>query len=374
MALVTRLVKEHGSLEKLLAKSGIEMHQGYIEGNRERPVPPELHDLPCLSGGGMPQIELTVDELPPFTEEFLEGPRNPDIYRGPLVLCASGLAGNRIVAAYCKEDVVYSVSQFAASFRKGAGSMAFYINAVLNSSLATYLTFLTATKWGLDKYEILPNDVLRLPVPEPGDAEAAQFETIREIERALRKAARAGQYDQARAAQLDKAIFDLYGLDRFERVIVEDMISSTIDFQRNHDKSHATHTASVTHCKDYAEYLIAVIQPFLETLKKRRIIAEVIDVDAPLRVIRFKIAPWSGNGPPAITVRKTPEFQGVLDEIEGVLNSPIALDIQSRRHLRVYAGDAFYIVKPSQRRFWTRSAGLADGDSVMKDFLAQGAT
>jgi hypothetical protein len=54
------------------------------------------------------------------------------------------------------------------------------------------------------------------------------------------------------------------------------------------------------------------------------------------------------------------------------LDEEIAVGIHTRRHLWVYSDDSIYIVKPSQRRFWTRTAGLTDGDSILKDLLEGG--
>jgi hypothetical protein len=375
MALVDRLTSEFDTLEKIFAKHGMAMHRGYEEGkeeNRPRRVPVELHGLPCLSGGRMPQFEMTVAGLPKFAAEYLQWPKDPAIYRGPLVLCASGLRGNRIVAAYCRDGVVYSQSQYGVSFAKGTGALAPHINAILNSSLATYFVFLTATKWGLEKYEILQNDILRLPIPDPDRAKAGQVDSIRELERELRKKARNGRYDEALVAELDKAVFKLYGLDRFEQILVEDMVNCTIDLQRNHEKSEALLKSTAGECRDYAKHVIAVIQPFLETRRKRRLVADVLDTDGPLRVVRFRIMAASRNGRPNVVIEKAANLAGVLHEVAQNLDEQIAFGIHTRRHLRVYSGDSFYVVKPSQRRFWTRSAGLTDGDSVLKDLLARG--
>jgi len=375
MALVNRLTSDCDTLGELLGKHGLEMHQGYTdarEEKRKRRVPSELHGLPCLTGGGIRPFEVSVGGLPDFEKELLENPRDPAIYRGPLVLCASGLRGNRVVATYCRDDVVYSMSQYGVSFAKGTRSLAPYINAILNSSLATYFIFLTATKWGLEKYEILQNDILRLPMPDPERAKVPEVDSIRELERELRRLARSHQYGEALVAELDKAVFKLYGLDRFEKILVEDMVNHTIDLQRKHEDSEALSAATAGECRDYAKHVIAVIQPFLETRKERRLVADVLDADAPLRVVRFRIIPTSRNGRPSVAVEKAADLSDVLDEVAQNLDEEIALGIHTRRHLRVYSGDSFYVVKPSQRRFWTRSAGLTDGDAVLKDLLARG--
>jgi SAM-dependent methyltransferase len=379
MALIDRLTSEYGTLRQLLAEHSLEMRQGYITGKRSKDTPSELHELPCLTGGGMTPFEVSVAGLPRFAdtpevrEHRIEHARDPDIYCGPVVLCASGLRGNRIVAAYCRADLVYSLSQYGVSFANGKRSLAPYINGILNSSLATYFTFLTATKWGIEKYEILENDILRLPIPTPERAKPSHVETIRELERELRKKARNEQYDEALVEHLDEAVFQLYGLDRFEKALVEDMVHQTIDFQRNHEKSEALVPASCKECRAYARSLVDVIQPFLQTRRKRRLVADVLDVDAPLRVVRFMITSNSSSSDrPTVSIEKLPDLSSVLHEVARNLDEQIAFGIYTRRHLRVYSGDTFFILKPSQRRFWTRSAGLTDGDSVLKDLLARG--
>jgi hypothetical protein len=376
IALIDRLNSDHEeTLQNLLGRHGIEMHQGYIEGietNRTRKVPSELRGLPCLVGGEMPPFEVVTDDLPRFDATHLQWPRDPAIYRGPLVLCASGLHGNRIVAAYCRDDLVYSLSQFGVSFVKRSPTLAAYLNGILNSSLATYFIFLTATKWGLEKYEILPNDVLRLPIPDPEQAKCAHVENICEVERELRRKARSGRYDEDLVAQLDKATFRLYGLDRFEEVLVEDMLNHTIDLQRNHEQSETLEVTTVKECRDYAKHVIDVMQPFLDTRGKRRIVADVLDVDAPLRAVRFTIVPASETIRPSVATEKVSDMSQVLHKVAENLDERIAFGIHTRRHLRVYSGDSIYVVRASQRRFWTRSAGLTDGDSILKDLLGKG--
>ena len=75
----------------------------------------------------MPPFEVTVDDLPPFKAKYLQRPRDPAIYRGPLLLCARGLRGNRIVAALCRKDLVYSRSQFGIPLKNVDLKIAYYL-------------------------------------------------------------------------------------------------------------------------------------------------------------------------------------------------------------------------------------------------------
>ena len=89
-------------------------------------------------------------------------------------------------------------------------------------------------------------------------------------------------------------------------------------------------------------------------------------------VVRFTIVAASQNDRPSVAIEKAADLSQVLHEVAKNLDEEIAFGIHTRRHLRVYSGDSIYVVKPSQRRFWTRSAGLTDGDSILKDLLGKG--
>ena len=372
MALINRLVGQFDAFEQFLARHNVAMHQGFIQGNRSRSVPAALHGKPCLSGGTMPPFLVDAQTLPLFNLDALEHPRDPSIYRGPLLLCARSLRGNRIVAAFCQDDVVFSRSQFGVSFPHEIQWIAHYLNGVLNSSLATYFTFLTATRWGLDKYVITNTDLLRLPIPQPERADATTVETILAIERELRQPAQEGKHDTSVITALDQAVFALYGLDATEQILVEDMLLTTIDIQRNHEDSAALRPATSQECHQYAQQLIGVMQPFFETRKQRTLTAEIFDVEGPLRVVRFRIIPGAESQERRITVITVSDLDAILEHIAATLDERIALNLYTRRHLRIYAEDAFYIVKPSARRFWSRTAGLVDGDAVLRDVFSGG--
>ena len=70
LALVDRLNGSHESLEKYLKSYRLRMFQGYIAGKprrpgqrireRRKPVPAELRDMPCLTGGNLPPFRIDV--------------------------------------------------------------------------------------------------------------------------------------------------------------------------------------------------------------------------------------------------------------------------------------------------------------------------
>jgi SAM-dependent methyltransferase len=367
MALVERLRETYPSLKQYLAANGLEMSNGYKDGKRKKPVPVEFHGLPWLTGGRLLPFHLDVSALPPFLVESLERVRSRDIYRGPLLLAGSGLHGNRIVAAACDDDVVYSMSYCGIPMGKTDPDMTYYLNGILNSSVATYFVFLTATKWGIEKYEILANDYLCIPVPEMSKADQHVVDRLLKAEAKLRQ--RGGeQHTPSSVAELDDAVFDLYKLEPWERVLVEDMLDLTIDYQRKHGKSKALGTPDMAYRKQYAESLMGIIQPLLTTSRRQSLAAEVYDVEGPLRVVRFQFV-RGNNSEPKVSLVAREELSAILGRIAASVDNEMSKQLYTRRHLRLYAENTFYIVKPAQRRFWSRSAAMADADSVLKDLI-----
>ena len=112
-----------------------------------------------------------------------------------------------MVAAVSVEDVVYSRSYYGVPMGQTDPLLAHYLNGVLNSSIATYLVFLTATLWGVDKYEILPNDYLRIPVPRMDHVERQVVERLLNAEERLRLE-RGLEPSEEGMRELDEAAFD----------------------------------------------------------------------------------------------------------------------------------------------------------------------
>jgi hypothetical protein len=367
MALVERLRGEFLNLEELLAGVQLKMFQGYIRGDRSRPVSKELHGLPCLTGGGLQPFSLETLGLPPFEEEYLQWPRDPAIYRGPVLIAGSGLRGNRLVASICLNDVVYSRSFYGIPQGQTDPTVARYLSGIINSSMATYFVFLTATNWGIEKYELLPNDYLRIPIPDVAKSDQHIVKRLLAAEERLRLG-KGGREAHEGISELDEAVFELYGLESWERVLVEDMLNLTIDYQRMHGKSTAVKAPLSSECLEYADSVIGVIQPFLAASRRRSLSAEVYEVDGPLRVVKFQFKPGdSADSTLKVVSRK--DLSSLLQSIAANLDNELSAQLYTRRHLRLYSGDTFFVVKPAQRRFWSRSAGLVDADSVLKDFV-----
>jgi N-6 DNA Methylase len=366
LALIRRLRNSFLSLEQIIDENKLHAGQGFQKSGKIEA--PELYGKKWLPSGQLSQYQINLDALAPFPKQGLHRPRNPKIYQGPLVITPRGLGKNRFIAAFSQKDVVYTELYFGISVAKHQEHLAHLLNAILNSSLATYFLFLTASVWGIERDEIKPEDLLRLPIPPSSKDRESLIDKIIKIEGQLRQLRQDTTASQLRR-QLDEAVFDFYELDDTERVLVEDTVSLTIDLRMKRESSDAIQHQSITDVESYAKQLIGVIQPFFQTLNERTMVADIYDTgNAALQVVKFSFVSKSVRRPIIKQIAEQ-SLEPLLARIAEHLPQKIAENIYTRRILRIYEGDDIYVVKPAQRRHWSRSAGLNDADAILGEAL-----
>ncbi|MEQ8383424.1 MAG: N-6 DNA methylase [Coleofasciculus sp. A1-SPW-01] len=365
LSLIQRLRTCYEEIDKI---ADISPKSGLKVGNKSKRKhsPSYLYGKKFLDSGMMPKYKINPDELEYFDYPKVESPRDSNIYKSPLIIVAEKVEFTNIKAAFSSEDIVYTISY--SGIRVNSEFKAHYINAVLNSSVTNYFLFMTASAWGIERNKVMTQDLLRLPIPTINPENLPLVEQIIHIEGELCNLNRHSSESDLKL-KLDELVFRLYELDEIEQIIVEDKNQITIDLYMNREQSLAVRRVKPDELTQYATQLIGVIQPFLQTLNERKIVAEVIDVGkAPLQVVKFSIISVSSHLPIVKTIPGQ-QLEIVLKKIAEQLPQQIADHIYTRRDLRIYVGKDIYIVKPAKRIYWTRSAGLNDADTILSEYL-----
>ncbi|NOX46689.1 MAG: hypothetical protein GXO89_06900, partial [Chlorobi bacterium] len=63
-------------------------------------------------------------------------------------------------------------------------------------------------------------------------------------------------------------------------------------------------------------------------------------------------------------------FEENLTKINSYTLQEYSQNIYVRKQVRYYEGDTIFIIKPNQKRFWTRSQGIEDAASVINELIA----
>ncbi len=312
---------------------------------------------------------LVPTGLPTFEHPTAQWPRARETYRGPILLIKEFLrAGPRPVAAVVDRDLVYMDAYFGASVDKAHRESAHLIAAVLSSALASWFFFMTAAEFGIWKRRLLTNDVGLLPLPDPGGA--SQTEAGQRL-LSLEGNFRANGVDPQRWDALDEAVFDLYGLDPTDRIVVRDGLTRA-GWQWAGGRELAAGPAEVERdLTPYADAFLSGIGAWLQAMPDQRMRAEIMNLanGAPLRVIRFVLE--EGSGPSTVEVLPVEgELSALLDRIGQRLHVRLGSALIGERELRVHGADEVVIIKPASRRFWMPATALEDADAVIAESFA----
>lgn len=370
LRLLDALRDTHRSLGEQLRSLRAELRDGLILGRpamRTRDAS-ELKGLDLLETGYLRPFCVPKD-LPKFEYQRAQWPRNRDIYRSPLFLVKEFFYGRpRALTGVADRDLVFTDAYYGAAFSGERIEVARLLATVVSSAVASWFFLMTASELGIWKRRLLRQDLALFPVPDlESAAQSPTGSRVLEIEDQLRKG---GPGDKI-FAELDDAVFDLYGLDDDERaVVLAGFFRLSWQWKAGLRESVEPADAN-TDLRDYAESFLGVIDSWLAARKRRRMRAEVFHLpfDAPLRVIRFVLEERPG---PSVVEIQRPDVQlnALLSEIEGRLNVRLTGRLVGQRELRVHGGSEVVVIKPSARRHWMTVAALEDADSVIAESIA----
>ena len=327
-----------------------------------------------LPSGEMPRYTFDATALPDRETNLTlrRGHSKPEIYRGPLLIALRGLRKQRFFSAVVNDDVMYTQLYLGFSATGENPEYRYILNGIMNSRLATYFLFMTASWWAVERSTVEMVDLCRLPVPDPEVVPTDLLAPVIEAERALVASEPTRRENGSLVENLNDAVLRLYGLCDDDDVLIRDALDITIDRRRCRGKSRALKCPTPDELTTYCQQLMHVIRPLLTARNERGIVAEILDVGpSALTVVNFSMVPADGRRR-TIRTTKVPGLLDVLHRIEKKLGTRIIDRVYSQRVLRIYAGDDLYVIKPAELRYWSRSAALNDSDEILAEHWGVG--
>ncbi len=358
-AIVRTLLGGFSSLSDVLSKWDTGLHTGFKRTASLTPVPPELLRQPMLEAVQIRRFRQSTAGLPSFQYDTMEHARDPMIYRAPVFMVQQSLQDDRLVGAISVQDIVYSRTYFGIPMRPKDGWRLDLVNAYLNSSLAMYCFFMTATRFGIDKQIAEQNDLDRLPFRDVESADECE-----EIRSLVHKLASESKPD---LNLLDEAMFDFYGLAQWEREYVTDTLRFDLDFVRHGSDSSSVSPPGEDEMRMYADTIVKFIRSNLTT-SEFSVNADIVSGLSDLRCVVIRFDEVRNRG-----VRVLSEIEDdISSRLAELLHAPLTSTVQLRRSLVHFDNDRCIIVKLAQRRFWSRARAYDDADSIFDEFCRGG--
>ena len=363
-ALIEDLRHRFPALRRVAGEHDWIVHEGFqVQGGDEN-VAPELARMRYVPADAIRPFVIEGNPSERIGTEVFHRPRDRRIYRGPHVMVREGVVGGGVLAAaFLEGDAAFRATVIGIAGPPSESANLRALCAILNSSLARYYHLLTASSWGVERPVIRPNEHLQLPLAMPRSrAELRQF--VQFVDRVATEPNGADWRQE-----LDELVFDAYELTTFERHLVADAMSSSLDQLHRGLGSRAFTPPESSELESYASAFDSVF----EATTGHRVHHYVYVADAPYCIVSFSLGGAVRTGNQQV-ISRTDDLERELVRLEGLTLEQQSVGIYLRRNIRIFEPDAVHIVKPAERRFWTRTAGYNDADSTSAEVARAGRT
>jgi hypothetical protein len=394
---LVRRLEEFRTLDTLLEELGIrkKVHRGrgVTFGKDQEKDASSLLGLPFLPSRVKARFRIDTRQLTTFTRPKVAKRSNRLILDLPALVLQRSLVDDRPAAALLElsPDVtrfVFDQMYYVISFKNVGVEIARALNAILNSSLGLYLAFMKSVSFGWGNRRLIEvSDWLALPMPPLADPEyrsafKVAWDQLLEVETSLsgiRSSSRNRPLDSWMASeaegQLEEAVFRMYGLSDQEIALVRDTIKYSIEpyLNRHRTKSwDSTPRASQFALESYGRRVCDQLNEILR-YGDQELRATVVDSqESRVQACRFVLTKRTGS---AATVEYISGIASdYTDKLRHLLQDKLAEHLYVQRELRVYVDDGFWVIKPSEARFWSQVAALNDADIVLREHMDVGRT
>jgi len=387
--LIEKLERTFPTLDRLLDDYGLAARgQGIkIKGDGVERPPENYYQLDLVTTANYSPLRLIPTALERFTHEWLHRSRKQraEIFNGPLLLCPKGnqaevLESGRYSAAIIEQSVLFNQSFYGISFAGKDLTAARVLSAVLNSSLTSFQLAFGGGGWGMERPTVEPNDLLALRVPDLEKVDTILVEAVLSAEAAVADAPN----DTVLIAALDHAVCELYGLERDEVILASDGVqrARALLFEGRVERMTLVKRPSSVDLTAYASEVVRTVNAYLRARGKRHLeaviyprhisVGNAIDGTPGVDAVRFAMVAGAPTDVPCVHEGSGAEIARLSALFRGQVSSDVPPYLNERRQLRIYDENALFILKPSEVRYWTRTAGLNDGDAVLADHWIKG--
>ncbi len=297
-------------------------------------------------------------------------------FTGPRVLVPRGIStgSHRLRASYVEDPLTFEHIILGISVPDRDARRAKLLTALLNSKLLYWFAFHGTASFGSDRPEIQQAELLRLPFPasryfrhdnRSSDAASALVSLIDDAMALARESFALKASDDGLFDEIDSNCYTYFGLGEEEIALVEDSVASVIPGVQPHKGSFVDlwRPAVSEEREAYANTLTRSLAQWFSEDTAVRVELEARNNDLALLHLRLV----ERQDCEAYRERNEETVGAALARLRARIDVSLPGNFQLFPDFRVFIGKSLYLVKPLQRRFWMRSAAIADADAMVME-------
>lgn len=288
-----------------------------------------------------------------------------DTYKAPHILIKEGLKDWKVCASFVQEEC--SFNSKVLGLHHNDEKMLKGITCYLNSKLAAYFLFMISASIGIEREELKPNEYYQLPF-------SFKDNDIYSLSGILDKYLSLNFFEQKSQIaifenEIDDLIFSLYNISEKNKFLISDAFEYSFSLLIEGIKSKAFHRTQSDENVTYAKLICQELNNFYsETNHKVNITVYDVQRHDPLNLVVLHFC----NEEKAIDIKQSNELSSLLKELDKYSIQEKGRNLYVQKQFRYYDGDKIYLIKPNQKRFWTRSQAINDALSLIVEIINMG--
>jgi hypothetical protein len=295
---------------------------------------------------------------------------NNSLFIPPFILFKKGQNNKRITASLFEEYNYCTTGAFVLNGDVSIEKKKLLVS-YLNSDFVRYYLFLVASSWGIEREQIFLSELLEIPsiflINENDQKNILNsFDTIAyEI-----KANSIFSCDTVvnKEADILRSIFNFFKISPKESIIIQDVLNISLNLFEKGQNSIALHRTLQPENLAYANMLCSELNTFLNS-SKTRVSACIYDVALrdPLNMVVLHF----GNKEKPVEEKSIDALRESLKNIDRYMLKKTSDSIFVQKQVKYfdYENDLLYLIKPNQKRFWTRSQAIDDATSLIAEII-----
>jgi type I restriction-modification system DNA methylase subunit len=333
----------------------------------------EIKTIPYMDASNIERYYSKIENTKPISKTMFRRLGNKQAYKAPHVLIKEGQSEKKFCASFLDFDCSFTSTVFGINSATSSDELK-VLTAYLNSSFSSYFLFLTASSWGVERERVKPNEIFELP----GISFNLNTKTKEYLINCLDDIIRLKKDWIIRSVdisdierKIDTLIFDSLELTYKEICLIEDTLLYSLDLFQEKEKSIAYRACTVDESLNYAKTLCNNLNDLLryeEGLSTHSTVYGV-SIKTPLNIVAIHFNTELKADAEEVAIEKSEnKINNLLNEINEYTYTKFSESVYFRKLIKYAVDDTIYLIKPNEKRFWSRSAAMNDADDIMLEF------
>lgn len=308
--------------------------------------------------------------------KFVHRPRNPLLYKGPLLLMTKGVNNNlRSVSGVAEKDLTYSDSVTAIkAYHHEDIKVLRNISGILNSSFFSYFCLLTFSSSGIEREQSFDKEKLSTPYTEDDkvDQLVLSLMNLKRKEHSFHDildSTPLGLFVE-KLKELDTAIAKSFDFSDQEIHLMEyanDVIIPMIMRHKGHKHIFKELKFQSRTIHDYIDLFFESFNDVYEKIDQKL----TVTVKHTNQIIGLFFKVSSSNNAESITWEQA-NNNDIIQLLSSLGTEKITDRLFIQKDIRGFEKDGFYIIKPNEHRLWHKAISHLDKNEFMDAVLIAG--